>query len=186
LTTLGLLPEALQTGASRPPLGNEIFGTFGSDFALADGSRVMVVAITSRQWRQLLEVTGIGAAVSSLEPVLGADFSTEGDRYRHRDILTALLRPWFAARSSDEVAAALGPTHVLWSPFRRLVDTARELAADNASTVVSAREEDGLGRMLVTSGPLRLRGESAPAVPMAPELGQHTDEVTRRGEGTTS
>jgi 2-methylfumaryl-CoA isomerase len=179
LTTLGILPEALQTGVSRPPLGNEIYGTFGSDFVLADGARVMVVAITARQWQQLLEVTGTTGVVSAVERELGADFSAEGDRYRHRDVITALLRPWFAARSSAAVEQALGPTHVLWSPFRRLADAARELAEASGSAVVAARDEDGLGRMLATSGPLRLRGEPAPAMPAAPVLGQHTDEVVR-------
>jgi 2-methylfumaryl-CoA isomerase len=182
LTTLGLLPEALQTGASRPPLGNEIYGSFGSDFALSDGSRVMVVAITSRQWRQLVEVTGIGGVVAALEPELGADFSAEGDRFRHRDVLTALLRPWFAARSPEAVGEALGATQVLWSPFRRLADAARDLAGPAGSTVVCAREEDGLGRMLATSGPLRFRGEPPPPTPGAPVLGQHTDEVVRSVE----
>src|SRR4051794_6670008 len=97
LTTLGLLPEALQTGASRPAYGNEVYGTFGADFNLADGERVMVVAVTARQWRQLADVTGNADAVAALERQVGADFADEGERFRHRDALIALLRPWFGA-----------------------------------------------------------------------------------------
>jgi 2-methylfumaryl-CoA isomerase len=177
LTTLGLLPEALQTGRSRPAYGNEVFGTFGADFPLADGSRVMVVAVTARQWRDLLSATGTAAQASALEQDLRADFDAEGDRFTHRDALTALLRPWFAARTPAEVADALDPTHVLFAPFRHLVDTARDLAGGR-SPVVHAADEDGLGSMLATTGPLRFHGEPAPALARAPRLGEHTGDVT--------
>lgn len=184
LTTLGFLPEAWQTGRSRPAMGNEIYGTFGSDFALSDGSRVMVVAITARQWRELLDITGSSDVVAAVEKALGADFSDEGDRYRHRGVLVALMQPWFADRTLPEIAAALGSTHVLWSPFRRLTDFAAELAA-GASAVVSARDEADLGAMLATTGPLRFRDEPVERPPAAPRLGAHTEDV-RRAAGAVS
>jgi 2-methylfumaryl-CoA isomerase len=176
LTTLGLLPEALQTGMSRPAYGNEIFGTFGADFALADGSQVMVVAVTARQWRDLVDVTGTAEAVAAAERELGADFAAEGERFTHRDRLTALLRPWFAARTVTDVGDAFRPTHVLWSPFRRLADFAAQLAA-GGSPVTTARDEGELGRMLATTGPLRFPSESAVAPAAAPRLGEHTGQV---------
>jgi 2-methylfumaryl-CoA isomerase len=179
LTTLGLMPEALQTGRSRPAYGNEVFGTFGSDFTLADGSRVMVVAVTARQWRDLVEATGTADEAAALERDLGADFAAEGDRFTHRDALTALLRPWFAARTPAEVTAALAATHVLVAPFRHLHDAARDLAGGR-SPVVAPVEEDGLGTMLATTGPLRFHGEPAPAPAAAPRLGEHTPDVAGR------
>lgn len=182
LTTLGLLPEAHQTGTSRPPYGNAIYGTFGSDFVLADRSRVMVVAITSRQWRALLDATGTTAVVDAVERELGADFSAEADRFRHREVLTALLRPWFAARTREQVTDALGGSMVLWAPFRHLADVAAELAG-GGSPVVTARDEGTLGAMLATTGPLRIRGEPPPPLAAAPTLGQHTDDVIRSGAG---
>lgn len=173
LTTLGFLPEALQTGTPRPAVGNAIYGTFASDFVLADGERVIVVAITNRQWRELLELTGTTDVVAVVEKSLGADFDDEGDRYAHREVLTALLRPWFAARSSADVAGVLDGTHVLWSAFRRLTDFATDLAAGR-SAVVWERDEPELGRMLATAGPLRLQGEPVEPPPLAPRLGEHT------------
>lgn len=177
LTTLGLLPEAHQTGTSRPATGNAIYGTFGTDVELADGTRLMVVAITDRQWRQLLDLTGCAGVVAAVERELGADFTDEGDRFRHRDVLVALLRPWFARRSLDEVASALAGSHVLWAPFRRLTDLAADLAAGSLRPVVERRAENGLGEMLVTGGPVRAPHEPAPVIPQAPVLGQHTSEV---------
>jgi 2-methylfumaryl-CoA isomerase len=180
LTTLGLLPEALQTGTSRPAYGNEIYGTFGADFTLGDGAHVMVVAVTARQWRVLVTATGTTEAVAALERALGADFVAEGERFAHRERLTALLGPWFAARTLAEVTEAMRPTHVLFSPFRRLADFAAELAAGRSPVAVS-REEGGLGRMLATNGPLRFQRERDPVPAAAPRLGQHSADVSIPG-----
>ena len=176
LTTLGMLSEAHQTGIARPRVGNAVYGSFGADFALGDGSVVMVAAITRRQWRELLEVTGRSEAMTALEAELQTDFGDEGERYRHRDAVLALLRPWFAERTLDEVASALDATHILWSPFRRLTDLAADVVAGR-SPVAQVREEPGLGANVVTTGPLRLRGEADAEVAPAPGLGADTAAV---------
>ena len=170
LTTLGLLTEAHQTGRPRERIGNTVYGTFGTDVTLADGTVLMVATVTDRQWRELLEVTGVAAAVAAVESGVGADFSDEGDRYLHRDVLVGLLRPWFARRDLAEVTDALARTHVLWSPFRRLTDLVADVARGQ-SAVAHIVDEAGLGANVVTSGPVRLRGEPSPAVADAPVLG---------------
>ena len=176
LTTLGLLSEAHQTGRSRPRVGNAVYGTFGTDATLADGTVVMVTTVTARQWQQLLEVTGCAEAVAELARMTGADFSDEGDRYLHRAAVVALLRPWFAGRTLSEVAAALDGTQVLWSPFRQLTDLAADVAAGH-SAVATVVDESGLGSNVVTAGPLRLRGEDPLGPAPAPVLGADTDGV---------
>jgi 2-methylfumaryl-CoA isomerase len=178
LTTLGMVTEAHQTGRSRERLGNAVYGSFGTDFHLADGSIVMVAAITKRQWRELLDVTQTADAVTALETEVRADFADEGDRFRHRGALVALLQPWFARHPLAEVAAALGATHVLWSPFRQLTDLADDVT-DGRSPVAHVRDEPGLGSNVVTTGPMRLRGEDDPEVAPAPSLGADTDKVLR-------
>jgi 2-methylfumaryl-CoA isomerase len=174
LTTLGFLPEAQITSVSRPPLGNSIYGSFGAEMALADGSRIMVVALTPRQWADLVEVTGTRRLVDAVQAELGVDFADEGARFTHRDLLVALVRPWFAARSLAEAGAALGATSVLWAPFRTLVEHARDLVAGAAEPVVSVRRDDGLGAMLATAGPIRRPREAPPTPGSAPTLGQHS------------
>jgi 2-methylfumaryl-CoA isomerase len=172
LTTLGLLSEAHQLGRSRERIGNAVYGTFGMDAALRDGTVVMVATVTDRQWAELVAVTGRSAAVEAIEATLPADFSDEGARYRHRAVLVGLLRPWFAQRTLAEVTAALEQTHILWSPFRELVDLAADVAAGR-SDVARLVDEPGLGEHLATSGPLRFRGEAAPDIPATPSLGEH-------------
>jgi 2-methylfumaryl-CoA isomerase len=53
-----------------------VFGSFGNDFLTFDGRRVMVVALTSGQWRALRDLTG-RARSSALEAVLAADLDLE-------------------------------------------------------------------------------------------------------------
>jgi 2-methylfumaryl-CoA isomerase len=176
LASLGMLSEAHQTGISRPRVGNAVYGMFGMDAVLVDGTVVMVTAVTKRQWEQLLDVTGCTDAVAAAERAVGADFGDEGDRFRHRDVLVGLLRPWFATRSLGEVTAALAKTAVLWSPFRQLTDLAAEVAAGR-SAVASLEVDARLGDNIVTSGPLRFRGEESPPVLPAPVLGADSASV---------
>jgi hypothetical protein len=44
------------------------------------------------------------AGISFSESALEADFSDEGQRYRHRKVLLAVMQPWFAARTPAEAA----------------------------------------------------------------------------------
>jgi 2-methylfumaryl-CoA isomerase len=134
------------------------------------------VALTARQWDSLLELTGTARAVAALEPALDADFRTEGDRYLHRHVLAALMRPWFAARRPSEVAAALGGSRVLWAPFRRFTDVVGDVGPGRGTPVITEMTEEGFGEILATRGPVRLTGDNEPPA-RAPRLGQDTEAV---------
>ncbi|WP_285700006.1 CoA transferase [Actinomadura sp. NBRC 104412] len=167
---LGFLAEA-QLGHDRERVGNHLFGGFGRDFALAGGRRVMVVALTTRHFTDLCEVTGLKGTVAELERLLGADFGVDGDRYRHREALAALLAPWFAERSLEEVAEAFRGSAVLWAPYRRFT----ELDLDG-NPLIGEIDQPGVGRLRAPASPLDTgTGDRAP-VP-APRLGEHTDAV---------
>ncbi len=169
---LGLLAEATLHDRSRPRIGNHVYGGFGHDFATRDGRRVMVVVLTRRHWRSLIDTIGVAEAVAGLERSLGADFTTDADRYEHRDLLVALLRPWFAARDSEEVERALGETPVLWSFYRDFA----QVVADGElhdSPMMAELDHPGIGRWLSPGSPLTFDGHQPAAAP-SPELGAHT------------
>jgi 2-methylfumaryl-CoA isomerase len=56
------------------------YGAFGHDFVTQDDRRVMIVALTARQWHALVEVTGTTEALEGIERATGHDFDTEGGR----------------------------------------------------------------------------------------------------------
>ncbi len=168
---LGFLAEG-RLSAGRPRIGNHLYGGFGSDFTTSAGDSVLVVTLTARHYADLARVTGRAAALGAVEQALGADFSSDGDRYAHREVIAALLAPWFASHSTEEVAAALRETSVLWQRYR----TFAELAADPstlASPLVGLIDQPGIGQVLATGSPLSQPGTSQAPVP-APLLGADT------------
>ena len=88
---------------------------FARDFATADGHRVMVAALTPRQFADLATMARLARTFAFLERLLPADFSTRGDLYTHRATLAALLAPWFARRTVADLAAAFAGTSVPWT-----------------------------------------------------------------------
>ena len=123
---LGLLTEPQVNGTQRERLGNAIYGQYGQDFTSRDGAAFMVVTLTGRHFRDLVEVTGTEAAVSALAEALGADFGAEGDRYRYRDVLSGLFATWFADHTADEITAALSATTVLFERYRTFAQVAED------------------------------------------------------------
>ena len=104
VANLGYLAQAQVLHEGRPPIGNDMYGAFGRDFSTADNRRVMVVAISLRQWQSLTQATEIDAHLPAIENALGLDFRREGDRFQGRDTVASLIAPWVAKRTLNEVA----------------------------------------------------------------------------------
>lgn len=172
--TLGHLAEAqLRPESPREADGNHVYGSFGRDFTSADGARFMVVALTPRHWSQLVEAAGLGEVVPALERSLGADLSREGERYRHREAIAALLASWFGRTEADEVRSALGATRVLWSEYRTFAEAA---AALPGHPLFHETGQAGVETHLAPAGPVAVDGEHTPPTP-APQVGEHTHAV---------
>ncbi len=171
---LGFLAEAQLSGTDRPRIGNHLYGGLARDFGTADGDRVMVVALTRRHFADLAAVTGLAGTFAGLERLLGADFGRDGDRYRHRGVITALLEPWFAGRGLAEIERDLAGTSVLWSRYRRF----SELVSDGTlagNPLLREISQPGVGSVLAPGSPLATAG-TAGALP-APALGADTAAV---------
>ena len=63
VANLGKIAEVQINHHERPKDGNYLYGAFGRDFLTKDGRRVMIVALTARQWKGLVEATGLGRGV---------------------------------------------------------------------------------------------------------------------------
>ena len=175
---LGRIAEAELGGRDQPKDGNYLYGAFGHDFETRDGRRVMVVALTGRQWDALVEVTGIALACHDIEHATGHDLSSETGRFQARDLIAAMLRPWFASRDLATIRKAFAGTNVSWGPyqtFRQLVTEDPRCSTENP--MFSIVEQPGVGAYLMPASPLEFSGVPRVPVRRAPMLGENTDEV---------
>jgi 2-methylfumaryl-CoA isomerase len=174
---LGFIGEA-QLGQPRERHGNDLFGAFGRDFPCANGERIMVVGLTSKQWRSICECMGIGADVDALGEKLGLQLSREGDRFKARRELAALVGGWIAARPVAEVALELERHGVCWSRYQ---DIAKLVSNDPECSVTNPLfaniDQAGVGSLLTAGLPLSFPAAHMAPTGGAPQLGQHTEEV---------
>ncbi len=180
---LGLLTEPQVNGTQRERLGNAIYGQYGRDFTSSDGVAFMVVALTGRHFRDLVEVTGTGAAVSALAEALGVDFHAEGDRYRYRDALSGLFAAWFAERTADEITSALSDTTVLFERYRSFAEVAAGPKV-TGNPLFSRQHQPGVGDYLAPGMPAAFDGAHMAGGP-APAVGEDTADVLTRSLGLT-
>ncbi|BDH56545.1 2-methylfumaryl-CoA isomerase [Tsukamurella sp. PLM1] len=180
---MGWLAEAHESGAPRERVGNHMFGTFGVDFMTADGRRVMVVALTAGQWWALQVATGTAQVFAAIARTFDADLEDEGQRFKFREIIESVLRPWFESRDFETVERALNSARVLWSPYRDLHEAAA-LALADPDGIATQIEQPGIGRMVTAAAPWRWGDERAPSVP-APVMSGDTDEVLSSVLGLT-
>ncbi len=182
---LGMIAETLVGAGERPRVGNNLFGAFGRDFATRDGERLMVVAITPRQWTNLVGALGIAEPVKALEAELGVDFTAdEGVRFTWRNRVDPLFEAAFARFSLAELAAMLDAAGVTHGPYQTLT---KAMADDPRLTVNLAEIGHPSGKRYPTPGPAAAEaGEPRPQPRPAPRLGQHTDEVLSARLGLTA
>ena len=175
---LGHIAEAEINGASRPRLGNAVYGAFGADVAAVDGRRLMVVAITLRQWRALGNATGLAGRFTALGALLGLDLDREGDRFQAREAISLLLRPWCATRTMQEIGAAFDAAGVCWGQYQSFAEmVAHDPRCSAANPMLQQVMQPGIGQYLMPGSPLDFAGVARDSVAPAPRLGQHTEEV---------
>lgn len=184
---LGFLADFVINGHSRLRDGNYLFGSFGCDFKTSDGRRVMIVALTERQWHKLVDVTDTGRAIDALEASLKVDLDDEAVRYRFREVLEALFRAWFEERTFDEVSRALIEAQILWGPYRSVDNLLSEPTSMlNTSDIMVEVDQPGIGKFPIPRPVLNFSDWDEALPTRAPVLGEHTDAVLSRLLGLDS
>ena len=156
---LGKIAEAQVARRERSKDGNYLYGAFGRDFLTREGRRIMIVALTDRQWQSLVEATGLHEAFRTLEQMMNVDLDREGDRYAAREVIAGVLKPWTIARTFDELAATFDEHGVCWGPyqtFRELVDNDPRCSIENP--MFEQVEQPGIGSYLMPGSPLEFGG----------------------------
>ncbi|HTT81381.1 MAG TPA: CoA transferase [Stellaceae bacterium] len=176
---LGYIGDVQLNGRARPAIGNDLYGSFGRDFATADGRRIIVIALTPRQWRGLGRATGLADKFAAIGALLGVDLDSETGRYEARDLIAALVSRWCAQRTLAEIEEAFAGTGVLWGKFQDFVELVRAdpRCSPASNPLFADLEQPGIGRYAMPGLPLDFSGAPREPTRPAPRLGDDTDAV---------
>ena len=178
VANLGYMAQAQLTKEDRVPVGNDLYGAFGRDFATKDDRRIMVVAISKRQWQSLVEATDIVEHLPAIEKALGVDLSKEGDRWDARDAIASFMAPFIEDHTLEEIAETFDAKGVCWGPYQTFTQLVNE---DRRATVnhpmFDKIDQPGVGRILAPGSPLSFSEIDRGQPTVAPRLGEHTDEI---------
>ena len=175
---LGYVGDVHINGRARPAIGNDLYGSFGRDFATADDRRVMIIALTPRQWRALGRATGLADKLAMVGQMMEVDLDTETGRYEARDAIAALLARWCGGKTLPEIKEAFAGSGVLWGSFQDFVELVRDdPRCSPVNPLFAEIEQPGIGTYPMPGLPLDF--SAVPRLPTfpAPRLGEHTDAV---------
>ena len=178
LGNLGIIGEVMVNDHDRKKSGNALYGAFGQDFETADGRRVIVIALTDRQWHGLVKATGLGAETTAVGERLGLDLALEGNRYRARKELAEVFAPWFRTRRVEDFAELFNSSGITWSEFRSFreaIETDPDISTGHP--MFEMVEQPGIGSYLMPGSPLAFLGADTVPPRPAPVLGEHTEAI---------
>jgi 2-methylfumaryl-CoA isomerase len=175
---LGFIGDLTINNETRPRYGNDLYGALGRDFMSSDGKRVMIIAISAKQWSGLQAAGGFADDIGALENRLGLSLDSEGNKFAARGEIFEIVAKWTEATPYAEIERALSENGCCWGPYqtvRELLQNDKDASDDNP--IFSMVEQPDIGRYLVPGQPMTFSAiQRQPAVP-APRLGQHTDAI---------
>ena len=178
VANLGSLAETFYTGSNRERLGNVVYGAFGRDFVTKDGKRLMIMAITPRQWTALVDVLDLASDIAAIEAQRKVSFARdEGVRFEHRDALFSLVEARVAQWEYSPLSSALDAAGGCYGPYQTMYEAAHDpaLVSDNpifgSAANPSGFEYPAAGAFATLPQLDRMAPRAAPL------LGQHSDEI---------
>ena len=175
---LGMIGDAVLNEEQRSKSGNALYGAYGQDFVCADGRRIMVIGLTGRQWKGLVETTGSKAALDALAARTRRDLSDEGVRWELRAEITEILKPWFAERLSKVVGKLFDAAKLTWSEFNTVKEAlARDPDLSAENPMFTELAQDGLGLFPVPGHAAKFSELDREPPKPAPSLGENTEEI---------
>ena len=175
---LGKIAEVQVNHHERLKDGNYLYGAFGRDFLTRDGRRVMIVALTLRQWRNLVKATGLSDAFDSIAKHMDVDLDEEGGRFAAREVIGATLKPWVLRHTQQELGELFDRHGVSWGPYQTFTQLVTEdPRCSSANPMFEEVEQPGIGSFLMPGSPLVFSDLERRPPERAPLLGEHTEEV---------
>jgi 2-methylfumaryl-CoA isomerase len=117
---------------------------------------------------------GFAAEVAAYEAAQGCDLNDEGQRFKHRDQISAWVEPRVRQHTLAEIGPIFDANGVCWGVYR----SARQALAEDpncstANPLFQEIEQPGIGRYLAAGSPMRFADLEPQTVRPAPALGEH-------------
>lgn len=179
LGNLGQIAEVAVSGTDRPKFGNSLFGAFGRDFGCADGKRVMIVAITPKQWNALIAALDLESSIRALEAELGISLeSDEGARFVHRGRIDAMVEQVVARHTLATLSERFRSSAVCFGVYRTVHEALTEDPSFVEANPIFTSLTHPSGCTYPTPGFAASFSREARRDPSpAPAFGQDTEEV---------
>jgi 2-methylfumaryl-CoA isomerase len=179
LAALGHIAEVSISGADRAKNGNSLFGAYGRDFACSDGRRVMIVALTAKQWKSLVDALAVHEEVTRLEAEVGTSFDNdEGSRYIHHERIDDIIERAVERHTRDALTERFRDAGVCFGPYRTVGEALAEDPSFVRANPIFSELEHPSGYTYPTSGfPASYSAVERNRPAAAPRLGQHTEEI---------
>jgi 2-methylfumaryl-CoA isomerase len=184
---LGKLAEVQVNRHERVKDGNYLYGAFGRDFQTRDKHRVMIVALTPRQWQNLVGATGLGEPFATIGRLLDVNLDEEGGRFTAREMIAAILKPWVLRHTLAELQDLFDQHRVCWGPYQTFTELLeKDPRCSPANPMFAEVEQPGIGTYLAPGSPIVFSTHERLPVRRAPTLGEHTDAVLSQLLGLSS
>ena len=175
---LGMIADTTLNTDDRTKAGNSLYGAYGKDFLCADGNRVMIIGLTSRQWTGIVKATDTAEQFKQLEMQNNINLQDESIRWKWRHAITEIIEPWFKIRKVEDFASNFDKTGLTWSVFRSVreaLDFDPDLTEDNP--LFKKILQPDAGEFLVPKHPANFSKVENSDPTAAPILGEHTEEI---------
>jgi 2-methylfumaryl-CoA isomerase len=177
---LGRLSQAYIGEEKIAADGNYLYGSFGKNFLTADNKQIMLVGLTSRQWNSLKLALDIETSVGELEKITSANFQDEGQRYSHRESIAQIIDKAVASKNLEDLIPTFAAHKVSWSKYQSFEELLKnDSRASNQNPIYSLRDQPGIGLTPNIASPIRFKFSRNLEPEIAPNFGEHTEEVLR-------
>ena len=177
---LGRLSQAYIGEETIAQDGNYLYGSFGRNFLTADNKQIMLVGLTSRQWNSLKLALDIEGSLAELEKITSADFKNEGQRYLHRESIAQIIEKVVSSKKLGELIPLFVTHKVSWSKYQSFEELLKnDPRASKQNPIFSLQDQPGIGLTPNITSPMRFKFSRNLGPEVAPNFGEHTEEILR-------
>ncbi len=178
VSTLGYMGEAEILHRNRPAIGNHLYGAFGHNLPTRDRRQIMVIALTERHWRSLVNVTNTSQAMNEIAGATGYNLEEDSGRYAAREEILEVLRAWSVTKTLDEIGFLFDEARILWGPYQSFEQMLNDdPRASTQNPMFEEIDQPGVGRIRAAGSPLSFVGRQRKPLRPAPILGADTEAV---------